>query len=67
MVNSSGRSFSNLIYKNGVEDKDNSRRIEIKFTVKNENAIKELQNFLGENKESTKWKSIYTKQKNMEH
>lgn len=53
-VNSSGRSFSNLIYKNGVEDKDNSRRIEIKFTVKNENAIKELQNFLGENKESTK-------------
>ena len=48
-VNSSGRSFSNLIYKNGVEDKDNSRRIEIKFTVKNESAIKELQNFLGAN------------------
>ena len=46
-VNSSGRSFSNLIYKNGIEDKDNSRRIEIKFNVKNENAIKELQNFLG--------------------
>ena len=53
-VNSSGRSFSNLIYKNGVEDKDNSRRIEIKFTVKNENAIKELQNFLGDKKGSNK-------------
>lgn len=53
-VNSSGRSFSNLIYKNGVEDKDNSRRIEIKFTVKNENAIKELQNFLGDKKGNNK-------------
>ena len=47
-VNSSGRSSSDIVYKNGVEDKDNSRRIEIKFTVKNETAIKELQNFLGE-------------------
>ena len=49
-INSSGRSSSDIIYKNGVEDKDNSRRIEIKFTVKNESAIKELQNFLGETK-----------------
>ncbi len=49
-INSSGRSSSDIIYKNGVEDKDNSRRIEIKFTVKNESAIKELQNFLGEAK-----------------
>mgnify|MGYP005992741835 CR=1 FL=1 len=49
-VNSSGRSSSDIIYKEGIEDKDNSRRIEIKFTVKNENAIKELQNFLGDNK-----------------
>lgn len=50
-VNSSGRSFSNLVYKNGIEDKDNSRRIEIKFTVKNESAIKELQNFLNTKQE----------------
>lgn len=46
-VNSSGRSSSDLILdKNGVEDKDASRRIEIKFTIKNEAAIKELQNYL---------------------
>ncbi|MDX4034876.1 OmpA family protein [Aliarcobacter skirrowii] len=46
-VSSSGKSSSNLIYdENGVEDKDASRRIEIKFTIKNEAAIKELQNYL---------------------
>ncbi|MBU3013424.1 OmpA family protein [Poseidonibacter lekithochrous] len=49
-VNASGRSYSDIIYKNGVEDKDNSRRIEIKFRIKNETAIKELQNFLGNKK-----------------
>ena len=46
-VNASGRSFSDIVFKNGIEDKDNSRRIEIKFRIKNEAAIKELQNFLG--------------------
>ena len=45
-VNASGRSYSDRIYKNGAEDKDSSRRIEIKFRIKNEIAIKELQNFL---------------------
>jgi len=46
-VNSSGRSSSDLIFnKNGIEDKDASRRIEIKFTIKNEEAIKEIQNYL---------------------
>ncbi|AXX94131.1 MULTISPECIES: OmpA family protein [Arcobacter] len=50
-VNSSGRSSSDLILdKNGVEDKDASRRIEIKFTIKNEEAIREIQNYLGEKK-----------------
>ena len=49
-VNSSGKSYSDLIYKNGVEDKDKSRRIEIKFRIKNESAIKELQKFLGNKK-----------------
>ncbi|WP_226896418.1 OmpA family protein [Poseidonibacter ostreae] len=49
-VNASGRSYSDIIYKDGVEDKDNSRRIEIKFRIKNEAAIKELQNFLGDKK-----------------
>ena len=47
-VNSSGRSSSDLILdKDGIEDKDASRRIEIKFAIKNEEAVKELQNFLG--------------------
>lgn len=49
-VNASGRSYSDIVYKNGIEDKDNSRRIEIKFRIKNEVAIKELQNFLGTKK-----------------
>lgn len=47
-VSSSGKSSSDLIYKDGVEDKDASRRIEIKFIIKNEEAVKELQNYLGE-------------------
>ena len=47
-VSSSGKSSSDLIYnKDGSEDKDNSRRIEIKFIIKNDEAVKELQNYLG--------------------
>ncbi len=50
-INSSGRSDSDLILdKNGVEDKDASRRIEIKFNLKNEDAMKEIQNYLGDKK-----------------
>ena len=49
-VSSSGKSSSDLIFKDGVEDKDASRRIEIKFAIKNEEAVKELQNFLGKEK-----------------
>ena len=49
-VNASGRSYSDIVYKNGIEDKQSSRRIEIKFRIKNETAIKELQNFLGNKK-----------------
>ncbi len=45
-LSASGRSYANLIYKNGVEDKDASRRIEIKFRIKNEKAIEELEKFL---------------------
>lgn len=46
LLMASGRSFSEPIFKNGVEDKELSRRIEIKLNVKNDSAIKELQNFL---------------------
>ena len=47
-LTASGRSFAEPIYdKHGKEDKDKSRRIEIKFYVKSNEAIKELQNFIG--------------------
>jgi len=47
LVVASGRSFLDPIYnKNGVEDKDKSRRIEIKFRLKNEEAIKEIEAIL---------------------
>ncbi|WP_458700612.1 OmpA family protein [Sulfurospirillum sp. 1307] len=46
-ISASGRSYANPIMKNGEEDKDASRRIEIKFRIKNEKAINELKNFLG--------------------
>jgi len=46
-ISASGRSYANPIIKNKVEDKDASRRIEIKFRIKNEKAINELKNFLG--------------------
>lgn len=52
-VNSSGRSSADLILdKKGLEDKDASRRIEIKFNIKNEEAIKEIQNYLDKQNEN---------------
>lgn len=42
----SGRSYMSPILKNGVEDKDASRRIEIKFTLSNKDTINEIQKFL---------------------
>lgn len=46
-ISASGRSYANILKdKNGIEDKDASRRIEIKFRIKNEQAINELKNFL---------------------
>ena len=46
-VSASGRSYANPVLKtNGLEDKDASRRIEIKFRIKNEKAIEELEKFL---------------------
>ena len=47
-ISASGRSYSDLIYTNNKEDKDNSRRIEITFRIKNDAALKELGNFLNE-------------------
>ncbi|WP_108061354.1 OmpA family protein [Poseidonibacter lekithochrous] len=47
LVVASGRSFLDPIYdNNGLELKDESRRIEIKFRLKNEDAIKEIESIL---------------------
>ena len=47
LIVASGRSFLDPIYNNeGKEDSDASRRIEIKFSLKNEEAIKEIANIL---------------------
>ena len=43
----SGRSYLDPVYnKEGKEDKDASRRIEIKFSLKNQNAMKEIERIL---------------------
>jgi len=42
----SGRAFLDPIKKDGVEDKDASRRIEIKFRLKNEDAMNEIEKVL---------------------
>ncbi|MGB6019180.1 MAG: OmpA family protein [Sulfurimonadaceae bacterium] len=42
----SGRSYQDNITKNGKEDKAASRRIEIKFTLKNEDAMGEIEKIL---------------------
>lgn len=42
----SGRSYNDLVMKNGVEDEDASRRIEIKFSISNKEAIGEIEKFL---------------------
>lgn len=42
----SGKSFMKPVLRDGVEDKDASRRIEIKFTLSNKDAIEQIQKFL---------------------
>ncbi len=46
-LSASGRSFAEpILDKNNKENKDASRRIEIKFRIKNEEAVRELMNYL---------------------
>jgi chemotaxis protein MotB len=46
-ISASGRSYSDRIKnKRGYEQKNTSRRIEIKFRIKNEEAIRQLSNYL---------------------
>jgi len=42
----SGRSYLDPVMKNGVEDKDASRRIEVKFRLKNQDAMYEIERIL---------------------
>jgi chemotaxis protein MotB len=42
----SGRAYLDAIKRNGVEDKEASRRIEIKFRLKNEDAMQEIEKVL---------------------
>jgi chemotaxis protein MotB len=42
----SGRAYLDAISKDGVEDKEASRRIEIKFRLKNEDAMHEIEKVL---------------------
>ncbi len=49
LMSASGRSYLDPIYdKNGKEDKEASRRIEIKFSLKNQSAMKEIERILDE-------------------
>ncbi|EAH8149066.1 hypothetical protein EWV11_06825 [Campylobacter jejuni] len=45
LLMASGRSFSDPVLVNEMEDKDKSRRIEIKFSIKNDNALKDVEKF----------------------
>ena len=45
----SGRSYLDVIKYNGVEDKDSSRRIEVKFRLKNQDAMYEIERILDAN------------------
>lgn len=46
LMAASGRAYLDAIKVNGVEDKEASRRIEIKFTLKNEDAMNEIEKVL---------------------
>jgi chemotaxis protein MotB len=46
-LSATGRGFNDLILKDGIEDKDASRRIEIKFRLKDEDAIRQIEKILG--------------------
>jgi len=49
LLTASGRSFVDKIVVDGQEDKEASRRIEIKFRIKNQNAFYEIEKILDEN------------------
>ncbi len=46
LMSASGRAYQDAVYVDGVEDKEASRRIEIKFTLKNDDALHEIEKVL---------------------
>ena len=46
LMSASGRAYMDRVIRNGVEDKEASRRIEIKFRLKNEDAMHEIEKVL---------------------
>lgn len=46
LMTASGRAYLDPVTKNGVEDKEASRRIEIKFRLKNDDAMQEIEKVL---------------------
>ena len=46
VVTANGRSYGDLIYENGVEDKDASRRVVFKFRLTDEQMVEQLQRIL---------------------
>ena len=46
LMTASGRAYLDPVMVNGVEDKEASRRIEIKFRLKNEDAMHEMEKVL---------------------
>ncbi len=49
-LTASGRSYLDRVIKDGVEDKEASRRIEFKFRLKNQNAFYEIEKILDEDR-----------------
>jgi len=46
LMSASGRAFQDAVYIDGIEDKEASRRIEIKFSLKNDDAMQEIEKVL---------------------
>ena len=53
ILTAKGRSYSDLIYVNGVEDADASRRVEFKFSLKDAEMIDEMNRILSQQEQGT--------------
>ena len=49
ILTAKGRSYADLIYVNGVEDSEASRRVEFKFSLKDAEMIEEMNRILSAN------------------